>query len=779
MANTIKIKQSATASNVPTAGQLVQGELAINVADRKLYSKDATTVFELTYTHPSDGGGNQTTLTGADVYSDITINSAGHVTNTTVRAMSINDLGGPYDNYASWTVRADSGTDQPISSGEILDLAGGTGITTSNALGTLTITNSSPNTATNLSVGTVTATNVPILSSDGGDITTLPAATGSLAGILTAGAQTIGGTKTFSSTITGSVSGNAGSVTNGVYTSRTISTSAPLTGGGDLSANRTIAIPAATTATSGYLTSADWNTFNNKTSNTGTVTSVAAGDGLSFTTITGSGSVTMGTPSTLTAATSNAVTATSHTHAITGFSETGHTHTDVYTPYDDFRSLGTGAFTTGTSGFITTDELVAELESDGIFDSYSGATKTSWSYAGNDNLSDAGNFTETAGTSWLTWTDNSSDSVRGNITMLAVAPNTGGSAYGVFLYNDQGSTYSPGWRELWNNKTLGTKAQFNTACTDGTFLFSGDVTSDTGVPAMLSSGGLPVLNTGITAAEYRSAIGAGTSSTTGTVTSVSGTGTVSGLTLSGTVTSSGSLTLGGTLSVAAADIATGNLANGVKSYFGSTGLSGSYRVPFTDAGVNTAGNYNMNIDSAGNFHYNPSTNVLTAGTFSGQLAASDVASGSLGSGVQPYVTASGSANLYRVVFCNSTVNTSGNRLLYQSDDGNLYYKSSTGTLYAGIFQVVSDSRKKDEIKTFDGAAAPDIRTVSYRLKKSGIRSVGYIAQEVQAHYPDMVEEDGEGMLTMDISAVQAVKIAKLEAQVKDLTEKLEAVMKML
>jgi hypothetical protein len=50
------------------------------------------------------------------------------------------------------------------------------------------------------------------------------------------------------------------------------------------------------------------------------------------------------------------------------------------------------------------------------------------------------------------------------------------------------------------------------------------------------------------AATFRTAIGAGTSSTTGTVTSVSGTGTVAGLTLSGTVTASGSLTLGGTLS---------------------------------------------------------------------------------------------------------------------------------------------------------------------------------------------------------------------------------------
>ena len=57
------------------------------------------------------------------------------------------------------------------------------------------------------------------------------------------------------------------------------------------------------------------------------------------------------------------------------------------------------------------------------------------------------------------------------------------------------------------------------------------------------------------AATFRTAIGAGTSSTTGTVTSVGGTGTVSGLTLSGTVTTTGNLTLGGTLSVTASNFA--------------------------------------------------------------------------------------------------------------------------------------------------------------------------------------------------------------------------------
>lgn len=49
-----------------------------------------------------------------------------------------------------------------------------------------------------------------------------------------------------------------------VTSSRTISTTGPLSGGGDLSANRTISISQANTTTDGYLSSTDWNTFNNK-----------------------------------------------------------------------------------------------------------------------------------------------------------------------------------------------------------------------------------------------------------------------------------------------------------------------------------------------------------------------------------------------------------------------------------------------------------------------------------------------------------------------------------
>ena len=54
-----------------------------------------------------------------------------------------------------------------------------------------------------------------------------------------------------------------------VPTTRTISTTAPLSGGGDLSANRTLSITQANTSTNGFLSSTDWNTFNNKQNSLG------------------------------------------------------------------------------------------------------------------------------------------------------------------------------------------------------------------------------------------------------------------------------------------------------------------------------------------------------------------------------------------------------------------------------------------------------------------------------------------------------------------------------
>lgn len=73
------------------------------------------------------------------------------------------------------------------------------------------------------------------------------------------------------------------------------------------------------------------------------VTSVAAGNGMSFTTITASGTVTMGTPSSIDSGTSNSATAGTHTHAI---SNNGVTFAKMQT-VDNGRILGRSSSGTG------------------------------------------------------------------------------------------------------------------------------------------------------------------------------------------------------------------------------------------------------------------------------------------------------------------------------------------------------------------------------------------------------------------------------------------------
>jgi len=86
MAATIKIKNSSTASAVPTSSDLVQGELAVNVTDKRLFTENASgTVVEL--------GTNPSTLTvtsGATIQGLTVGKGAGAVsTNTAVGASAL------------------------------------------------------------------------------------------------------------------------------------------------------------------------------------------------------------------------------------------------------------------------------------------------------------------------------------------------------------------------------------------------------------------------------------------------------------------------------------------------------------------------------------------------------------------------------------------------------------------------------------------------------------------------------------------------------------------
>lgn len=110
--------------------------------------------------------------------------------------------------------------------------------------------------------------------------------------------------------VTGAGGGSVSPLTTkgDLYTYSTMDTRLPVGNNGEvLSAN------------SGTTTGLEWIAAGG----TGTVTSVDSGNGMNFSSITTTGSVTLGTPSTLTVSTSNAVTTTSHTHAITSSSAPG------------------------------------------------------------------------------------------------------------------------------------------------------------------------------------------------------------------------------------------------------------------------------------------------------------------------------------------------------------------------------------------------------------------------------------------------------------------------
>ena len=84
------------------------------------------------------------------------------------------------------------------------------------------------------------------------------------AGSLTIGSTLSNGTYTYTLPSATGTLALTSDLSGYVPTSRTISTTAPLSGGGDLSANRTLSITQSSATVNGYLSSTDWSTFNGK-----------------------------------------------------------------------------------------------------------------------------------------------------------------------------------------------------------------------------------------------------------------------------------------------------------------------------------------------------------------------------------------------------------------------------------------------------------------------------------------------------------------------------------
>jgi hypothetical protein len=161
----------------------------------------------------------------------------------------------------------------------------GTGITVSGSpittSGTLTITNSAPDQTVVLTAGTGISTsgtypNFTITNtspSSGGTVTSV---TGTSPVVSSGGNTPAISMPAATTSVNGYLTSTDWNTFNnkGSGTVTSVSATSPVTSSGGATPN--IAMPAATTSVSGYLTSTDWTTFNNKSNTNGTVTSVAA-----------------------------------------------------------------------------------------------------------------------------------------------------------------------------------------------------------------------------------------------------------------------------------------------------------------------------------------------------------------------------------------------------------------------------------------------------------------------------------------------------------------------
>ena len=450
------------------------------------------------------GTGNTGTVTSVIVQGNTGLSGSGTITTSGTITLTNSDRGSSQAIYKN--VAADSGgTATANINNDTLTIAGGTNVSTARSGDTITIT--ATDTTTNNYVSSVsfnTSNGILTLNRSG-----LAALTVDLDGryVTSSGVTSVGY----------SHAGNAFTV-----------------GGQPVTSAGTIAVTMAGTSAQYINGAGNLTTF--PAIPQGDITAVVAGTGISGGGTSGSVTITNSAPNIVqTTITGNAGSATvlQTARTIAGVSFNGSANI----------SLNNNAITNG-AGYITAGSLqgVPAILSNGTTPSLntgisaaevrsligagsSSTTGTVTSVAASidgDGLSLSGTPITTSGTLAFLWTGGSTDYINGegDVTSFPTIPQ--GDITNVVA----GTGMSGG----------GTSGSVTLNCT---------VVGDTGVPAILSNGTTPSLNSGISAAEVRSLIGAGTSSTSGTVTSV-GLVTTNGSSLAVTntpITSSGDIEL--------------------------------------------------------------------------------------------------------------------------------------------------------------------------------------------------------------------------------------------
>jgi hypothetical protein len=224
MPNTLLVKRTTVAGRVPTTAQLLAGELAVNVPDGKLYLKQegaSTGIVEIGPVRSVAGRAGDVALSVGDISGAAPFASPAFSGTPTSPTPSTADSSTRLATTAfvkaqGYVTTATAGVNSVSGSAPIVSSGG-----TNPSISILTATTSAPgsmsaadkakldgiaagaqvNVATNLGVNTGT-TSGPTITSSTGSSATLPTASTTASGVVTTGAQSWAGAKTFNGVVT-------------------------------------------------------------------------------------------------------------------------------------------------------------------------------------------------------------------------------------------------------------------------------------------------------------------------------------------------------------------------------------------------------------------------------------------------------------------------------------------------------------------------------------------------------------------------------------------------
>jgi predicted DNA-binding protein with PD1-like motif len=303
-----------------------------------------------------------------------------------------------------------------------------------------------------------------------------------------------------------------------------VSGSSPISSSNTGTGSTTISIATASASTTGALTSTDWSTFNSKTSNTGTTT---ASNTQTFTGKSGSNSQWTNdegyiTSSSLPTVNDGQIDGRTSGNGLSGsmdatVNQSGNTTFTVTSNATDAATASTIAYRTGSA------DLKARLFRSNFANqsTISGAI----AYRVNNSADDYIRFCSNPD-AIRSFIGAAASSVVSGVTSVATSGTINGLTLTGGTITSTGTVTLGGNLSISNSDWSGTDLSVANGGT-GSSSASGartnlGVVNDTGTPAILSNGSTPSLNSGISATEVRTLIGAGTSSSSG-VTSVTGT----------------------------------------------------------------------------------------------------------------------------------------------------------------------------------------------------------------------------------------------------------------